>query len=352
MTNSEASSRIRMSVKSSKAPFGSVAPQPPHEILDVKSGFTLNVPFVPNNTPNGSTPDYVGTIPDGITPNPDEDLYYQGGYTIQDLNFANIYVGGHDWDPSDMQNIDSALSAAMSDPTLNGVMSQYFSGTVTSTFLGSAALPGYAPRSVSGDDVEAYLTALDKAGYLSDFSLDNTVLNFMLPSGTVLTDGSANSLNGLGGFHGSVHAVNSHGGTDTIYFTVCVYGENQTDGSANGIPVFDQSWKNVVGAFYHELNEARTDPDVEDASRYNNISYLGWVSDSGNEVGDYPVSEADSAGLPLTSVFCEVPLYDGSGTVPIQLMWSNQAHAPVNPTGHAIETNSPDDGWDWYSKFD
>jgi hypothetical protein len=28
----------------------------------------------------------------------------------------------------------------------------------------------------------------------------------------------------------------------------------------------------------------------------------------------------------------EVPLADGSGTVPVQLMWSNEAHGPTNPT--------------------
>ena len=35
----------------------------------------------------------------------------------------------------------------------------------------------------------------------------------------------------------------------------------------NGIPVFDRPWKNVVATLYHELNEARTDADVEDAIR-------------------------------------------------------------------------------------
>jgi hypothetical protein len=36
------------------------------------------------------------------------------------------------------------------------------------------------------------------------------------------------------------------------------------------IVVFDQPWKNVVATFYHELNEARTDADVEDAIRAGN----------------------------------------------------------------------------------
>jgi hypothetical protein len=37
------------------------------------------------------------------------------------------------------------------------------------------------------------------------------------------------------------------------------------------------------------------------------------------------------AGPNLTSVMKEVPLANGTGTVPIQLMWSNAASAPEGP---------------------
>ncbi len=95
----------------------------------------------------------------------------------------------------------------------------------------------------------------------------------MLPRGTVLTidDGSgdeaqpsavrrgeteekATSLEGLGGFHGSVSV-----GQTRIYYAVGVFSEGN-----NGIIAFDQPWKNVVATFYHELVEARTDADVEE----------------------------------------------------------------------------------------
>ena len=76
-------------------------------------------------------------------------------------------------------------------------------------------------------------------------------------------DDEASSLNGLGGYHGSVHVGGDAGAT--IYYAVGVYSEALPDGSQNGIPVFNENWKNVVATFYHELNEARTDPDVEDA---------------------------------------------------------------------------------------
>lgn len=102
------------------------------------------------------------------------------------------------------------------------------------------------------------------------------------------------------------------------------------NGGSNGIPVFDQNWKNVVGTFYHELQEARTDPDVGDAVAGlgpDPSRWLGWTSDSGNEIGDYPIAEAKQ----LSSVFMEVPLADGSGYVPIQLQYSNAVHGPEGP---------------------
>ncbi len=78
--------------------------------------------------------------------------------------------------------------------------------------------------------------------------------------------------------------------------TVDGFSERRADGSANGIPVFKEPWKNVVATLYHELQEARTDPDVEDAIRdpYNPNAerYLGWTSDRGEECGDYPISGA------------------------------------------------------------
>ena len=106
-----------------------------------------------------------------------------------------------------------------------------------------------------------------------------------------------------------------------MYYAVGVYSEQLPNGTTNGIPVFDQSWKNVVATFYHELNEARTDPDVEDAIRAGNdpnaVKFLGWTSQQGEECGDFPVFEAN----PLTQVFQEVNVTDdsrnGAGAIPV-----------------------------------
>jgi hypothetical protein len=169
---------------------------------------------------------------------------------------------------------------------------------------------------MSQGDGEQLVRTLFTQHQLSSFDFSATVFNFMLPQGTILHDDpapgashrsteaegrrrgvphaeEAHALNGLGGYHGSV-PIN---GT-TVYYAVGVYAET-SGGATNGIPVFAAPWKNVVATFYHELNEARTDPDVEQVIGGGRTSRLGWTSRQGEECGDCPVFEAH----PLTLVF-------------------------------------------------
>ena len=315
----------------------------------------MNVYVAPQSTAEASIRSAV-TMPQpaelapGLPATPAHDLVYNGGKTIANLNFSNFYVGGAEsWQASDMQSIDAALAAAMSDQDLNNVMVQYYpSGVITSNFLGSQVLPGPKPAVVSQGDVEALVTSLSDSGALDAFDLSSTVVNILLPSGTILNTNAAptgnqiqvaavaiphdaeDSTNGLGGYHGSIHP-NRADQQPAVYYAVGVYSEVLPDGTTNGIPVFDESWKNVVATFYHELNEARTDADVEDAIRAGNdpnaTSFLGWVSPQGEECGDFPVFEAN----PLTEVFQEVPLTDGSGTAPVQFQYSDAVHGPEGP---------------------
>jgi hypothetical protein len=289
----------------------------------------------------------------GFPATPAHDLIFNGGRTIPDLQFFNYFVGGQDaWNATDVTNINAALGAAMSDQNLNNVVQQYFHGPITSKLLGSDFLAGPPPAVVSQGDVEDLVTRLSTSGkFDSGTDFTSTVFNFMLPSGTILNDNpgvtssqlsahlesekksrelgaipgadEGDSTNGLGGYHGSIHA----GNMQLIYYAVGVFSEVRPDGTTNGIPAFDTPWKNVVATFYHELNEARTDPDVEEANRTGSISVVGWTSSQGEEIGDFPVFEAD----PLSQVFQEVPLTDGSGTVPVQFLYSNAAHGPEGP---------------------
>lgn len=131
---------------------------------------------------------------------------------------------------------------------------------------------------------------------------------------------------GLGGYHGSIRIDGR-----PVYYTADVFSERLENGRFNGIPVFADPWKNVVATLYHELNEARTDPDVQDAIRHAGDPaaerYLGWTSDRGEECGDYPIDESRD----LSTIVREVTLTDGSGTVPVQFQYSNAVHGPEGP---------------------
>jgi hypothetical protein len=322
---------------------------------------------------------------------PAHNLRFRGGRTIRSLTYLNLYVGGKEaWAAEDIQDIDRALAAVMTDSRLDTVINQYFpDGPVVTVVAPSQVLPGPKSRTVTRATMDALVREhVVSAGRLNQFDPATTLFNFLLPRGVVLTtdggaqaiakdpapspfsvttvttirsgdvvttvtvattaavaastgvpdddsgggrkggplggdpDDAASSLGGLGGYHGSVHA----GGT-VIYFAVGVFSELLPNGDQNGIVAFDKPWKNIVGTFYHEMQEARTDPDVEDAIRTQNRNFIGWNSDQGEEIGDFPVFEAD----PLQQVFKEVPLVNG-GTVPIQLMYSNRVNGPEDPT--------------------
>lgn len=254
------------------------------------------------------------------------------GKTIQGLSFTNVYLGSSQWSASDMTNIDAALSGAMSDPALNNVIQQYFDAPITTTFLGRKLGDVAVPATYTRDSVSATLSQMYASGELRGINFSDTVVNLLLPPGVVLDttaaggvghlDDKDSSLEGLGGYHGS-HAAD--GGT-TIYFAAAVYSQTTARGH-NGIPVWPDSWKNVVATLYHELTEARTDADVEAVNRANNQNLLGWYSLKGGEIGDIPITEA---GSNLHSVFVEVTLQSGE-TAPIQLMWSNAAEGPGEP---------------------
>jgi hypothetical protein len=173
---------------------------------------------------------------------------------------------------------------------------------------------------------------------LNGVDFDNTVICLFLPPKIVLTTDAADGVGklklkgdadedsseeGLGGYHGSCHI-----GNQRIYFAVGVYSQF-VGNNPNGIPVWPDAWKNIVATFYHELNEARTDPDVEDSIRNDNDHSLGWYANvkGAGEVGDTPMNEA---GPNLNLVMVEVPLANGM-SAPIQLMWSNKVHGPQGP---------------------
>jgi hypothetical protein len=230
-----------------------------------------------------------------------ENLENYGGRTLPRLAWTHVYLGR--WAAADRRRLDRAIPAAMADASLNHVLEQYFRGhTVESAFGGSQVGPE-PPHRVDKPAVERIVAALRLPG----------VATLLLPAGVILADGDVTSEHGLGGYHGSVAGH---------YYAVAVYSKG-----TNGIVAFDEPWKNVCATVYHELQEVRTDPDVEDAARTGDTKYLGWYSPRGGEIGDIPIAQS---GGDLSAVFKEVPLADGTGTVPVQLMWSNRDRAPAS----------------------
>jgi hypothetical protein len=299
----------------------------------------------------------IGRRPQGIPATPQHDLIFRGGKTIARLSYVNFYVTPGAWDAGDRQNIDRALNDAMTDVKLNAVIAQYFAGqNVTTHFAGARELNIPQPDTVSRGDVEQWVGQLRAGNQLGGNDLASTVFNFLLPPGTVLTtddapanaaagaaaqnavaqgngqdrgaladrdeDEKASSVEGLGGYHGSVLL-----GTEKIYYAVGVFSQELPDGTTNGIVAFNQPWKNVVATFYHELCEARTDADVEEANDKGDDTLIGWTSAQGEECGDFPVFE-DST---LRHVFAEIALANNQGTVPVQFQYSNRVHGPEQP---------------------
>jgi hypothetical protein len=288
----------------------------------------------------------------GFPAQPSLNLKRYPGRTIEHLTFTNVYLGGAAaWASDDIAKIDWALPAAMRDVHLNNVLAQYYGGRVpTTAFKPSRVLEGPLPHRVFRGTIEGFVAGLESANALSAFQLASTVFCFMLPKGVLLSDlmsaghqhrdedepprfnpalaehDELDSLHGLGGYHGSIHP--KHGAkTGTVYYAVGVYSD-----ADNGIVAFRQPWKSVCATFYHELCEARTDPDVEDAIRAGDTprsdDFLGWYSPRGGEIGDIPM---DEAGANLGKVMKEVRLTGGTRRVPIQLMWSNAAGGPEGP---------------------
>jgi hypothetical protein len=180
--------------------------------------------------------------------------------------------------------------------------------------------------------------------------LNGCVINFVLPPGAVLSSdgGGKAQKKPVGhktparrrtrsktpgtawGYHGSIH-IQRPGNPVTVLYPVAVWSEND-----NGIAIPDwEPWENVCATLYHELNEARTDPDVEDAITTGNVQFVGWNSASGKEIGDEPIEEA---GSDLLQVFKKVAIAVEPRTVPIQLMWSNRVNGPEAPGSGAVAT--------------
>jgi hypothetical protein len=277
--------------------------------------------------PGGAWPKPKAIAP-GIDPSPLDDLMFHGGKVVPQMEFQNVYLGAEaSWKASDIRSIDSAIGLAMRDRRLNNVIVQYFPGAAVSCDMRESIVLNEAkPATLDEPDVQAIVTRLFDKSLIKKTDLGTTIFNLVLPSGTVLKLDGSSSLRGLGGYHGSLHI--KRGGTKvTLYYSANVFSEIRSNGSENGIVVFNRPWKNVVGTLYHELNEFRTDADVNDAIQTGSNDFLGWTSRQGQEIGDQPIFVADELKL----VFKEVTASKTRKKLPVQFMYSNAVHGAEGP---------------------
>jgi hypothetical protein len=297
----------------------------PMRIQALKGSRAERAYYTKSALPGGAWP-MPKAIATDIDPSPLDDLIFHGGKVVPQMEFQNIFLGsGADWNAADIEKIDGAIDRAMKNKSLNNVMVQYFPGAkVTCDQRPFIVLNDPRPLTLDEAGVQAKVISLLQSNRLRATDLGTTLFNLVLPPGTTLKLDGSSSLHGLGGYHGSVKTM-LKGREVTVYYSANVFSQQLPNGRQNGILAFDQPWKNVVGTLYHEINEFRTDPDVNDAIATDKNDFLGWTSRQGHECGDQPIFVAKS----LSSVFKEV-LAKGQKT-PVQFMFSNAVHGAEGP---------------------
>src|SRR5262249_38585053 len=119
------------------------------------------------------------------------------------------------------------------------------------------------------------------AGHIS--AGDQEVHTIVLPPGTILSDGSADSTQGLGGYHGS---YNDPATNKPVYYAVIVYGQGN-----NGIDFDGNPQDNLSIVESHEWSEAATDPKVADVNRGAPAQgTLTWYDNQYGEIGDIAIN--------------------------------------------------------------
>lgn len=281
-------------------------------------------------------------IADGYSAKAKYNLVDYGGKVIPNLVHKPIMVGN--WSTTETALLLDSTDAVMNSTHLNEILSQYMPTVTFNQLPPLIDKTRYATSVFTRATVDAVLKRNWKV--ISKLDLGNTVMGIMLPPGVILdskkTAGRArswehkdpwpkrlkwwqkpfnnqlNSRSGLGGYHGSSMIAGRR-----VYYLVVAYSEMR-NGVENGIYRWDEGWKNTAAVLYHELQETRTDPNIEEAIKYNRRSLLGWYNiKGGGEVNDIPMllAKAD-VWKSMREIEIDGHLY------PYQLLWSNRVNGP------------------------
>jgi hypothetical protein len=236
-------------------------------------------------------------------------VQYYGGKVLNQFNVQNVYLGSY-WNlpegQADASKNDAFMKNYVSNDQAQSIWHQY--GVQSGTYSGSQVVSKtiHSGQKITQRTIE---DAVKKLAAADPNPGPNKLYNVVLPPGAVLSDGSATSLQGLGGYHGSV-TVNGQ----PVYYSAIAYskGNNGID-FTNGNAV-----DNVTITESHEISEAVTDPDVEVASKTNNWSALGWMDPQNGEIGDMEVNDA-APGTPLSTMYGT-----NDAGFAVQKIWSQQ----------------------------
>ena len=236
----------------------------------------------------------------------------------------------------------------MSDNGLQSVLPQYYAPAISSHMLPSVILPDHAPATIYKDQVEALAARIYSDGALGDADPGRTVVNIMLPRGVVLMDGFSPGFQPPAGTEAE-HERRLHGvvkvddektptpgtawaGTTDRRMSAARHGRllrrrrvlRGRQRHSRLQPALEERGGDV-------LPRAQRGPDRPGRGRRHQdrrqLQARLVLGAEGGEIGDIPVKEA---GASLSLVFNEIELADGSGAVPVQLMWSNKDNGPAS----------------------
>ncbi len=231
-------------------------------------------------------------------------LRYYGGRILEEPKFVSLYAGDF-WSTgqgaSQREKLDRC-SASVPSGDHATVWQEY--GVSPGEFKGSARVPLHRPYPVVTErDIRTMVASAIKQSAVA-IPDGETVYTVFLPPKVALTDGYADSRNGMGGYHGSYRDEKTG---RKVYYAAIAYADK-----GNGVQFTTRPVDNMSIAASHEWTEAVTDPDV-------NAGKLGWYSKRFGEVGDIPIT----LGYPLSELWGRI---DGCA---VQKEWSNALGEPV-----------------------
>jgi hypothetical protein len=225
-------------------------------------------------------------------------LTNRGGKVLTAPEFQPIYLGSYWKTPvgAEDRKYNDAFAHEVVTGNHQAILAQY--GVGKGSAADSVVVKAATPKRFTHDDVVALVKQQIATGAVKDGP--QTVHMVVLPPGTVLVDGNATSLQGLGGFHGSY--LDAAG--KSVYFGVVCYSDQK-----NGIEFDSNPRDNLSIIESHEFDEVATDPDVE-------TGRLGWYNNKYGEIGDLAVN---SRLVPLDQAYGR-----DSGGFAVQVEWSNK----------------------------